>query len=312
MKSVPKINILLSTYNGEKYLQEQLDSIFHQTFQNFTLYIRDDASSDSTIPLIHTYMREHPGTADKLVLLPNPTHQNLGYMGSFWLLLDQCASADYYAFCDQDDIWLPNKLEAGLNYLEKEITEMPLLYFSNYNYCDEKLNILHEAPRVQLPITFRDVLFYTPAFGFSIIINEKLRAMTLQTTNRTNLPHDGWVQKIAAAFGKILYNPQSTALYRRHSSAVTYSNVRLITTIKYWIRNDIFGSSMEETHFVLKRFMEEYGNFLSQEDYRLLTLYTCAKRTPRFWFKRCFYKKRLRPSMGGDLALRICFFLDRY
>lgn len=312
MKSTPKINILLSTYNGEKYLQEQLDSIFRQTFQNFTLYIRDDASSDSTVVLIHAYIQEHPEIAAKVILLPNPAHQNLGYMGSFWLLLDQCASADYYAFCDQDDIWLPNKLETGLKYLEKENSEMPLLYFSNYNYCDENLNVLHEAPGVSLPITFRDVLFYTPAFGFSIIINEKLRAMALQTTNRVNLPHDGWVQKIAAAFGKILYNPTSTALYRRHSSAVTSSNAQLISTIKYWIRNDIFGSSMKETHFVLKRFMAEYGALLSQENYRLLSLYTCEKKTLLSWFKRCFYKKRLRPSIGGDLALRICFFLGRY
>lgn len=312
MKALPKINILLSTYNGAKYLSEQLDSIFQQTFQNFTLYIRDDASSDTTVALLHTYIHEHPNFADKIVLLPDQVHQNLGYMGSFWLLLDQCAPADYYAFCDQDDIWLPNKLEAGLYYLEKENAEMPLLYFSNYNYCDEKLNVMHEAPNVSLPITFRDVLFYTPAFGFSIIINEKLRAMALQTTNRIRLPHDGWVQKIAAAFGKILYNPAPTALYRRHSSAVTSSNAQLMTALKYWIQNDILGSSMKETRFVLERFMEEYGTLLSEENYRLLALYTRAPKTLLSWFKQCFYKKRFRPSIGGDLALRVCFFLGRY
>lgn len=312
MKHLPKIHILLSTYNGEKYLEEQLDSIFQQTFQNFTLYIRDDASSDSTIKLVHTYMEEHPETADKIILLSNQDNKNLGYMGSFWQLLEKCGTADYYAFCDQDDVWLPNKLEAGLNFMGKENPETPLLYFSNYNYCDDKLNVGHKAPAVSLPIAFRDVLFYTPAFGFSIIINDKLREIALQTKDRTNLPHDGWVQKIAAAFGKILYNSECTALYRRHSNAVTSSNAQLLSTIKYWIKNDIFGSSMKENRFVLKRFLQEYGTLLSFEDAALLTLYTTEKKSLSIWVKRFLYKKRLRPSLGGDLALRICFFLGKF
>lgn len=312
MKHLPKIHILLSTYNGEKYLEEQLDSIFQQTFQNFTLYIRDDASTDSTCDVIHAYIKKHPTFTDKIILLPNPANENLGYMGSFWQLLEKCDTADYYAFCDQDDVWLPDKLEAGLSFMEKENSQIPLLYFSNYNYCDNKLNILHEAPAVSLPITFRDVLFYTPAFGFSIVINEKLRQMALQTVDRTNLPHDGWVQKIAAAFGKILYNPKCTALYRRHSNAVTSSNAQLLSTIKYWIKNDIFGSSMKENRFVLKRFLQEYGTLLSRENTALLTLYTTEKKTLSIWGKRFLYEKRLRPSLGGDLALRICFVLGKY
>lgn len=312
MKHLPKINILLSTYNGEKYLREQLDSIFQQTFQNFTLYIRDDASSDTTVELLHSYIQDHSEFASKIVLLPNPYCENLGYMGSFWKLLELSGNAEYYAFCDQDDIWLPDKLESGVKYLEKESSKIPVLYFSNYHYCDGKLNKLHEAPKVSLPITFRDVLFYTPAFGFSIIINKKLRDMALRTTDRTNLPHDGWVQKIAAAFGKILYNPDCTALYRRHSSAVTSSNAQLTSAIKYWMKNDIFGSSMKETHYVLDRFMQEYGSLLSPENARFLSLYTCTKKTPIIWCRRFLYRRKLRPSAGGDLALRICFFLNRY
>lgn len=312
MKHLSKIHILLSTYNGERYLEEQLNSIFRQTFQNFTLYIRDDASSDSTVKLIYAYICKHPEFADKIILLPNSGNKNLGYMGSFWQLLEKCDTADYYAFCDQDDVWLPDKLETGLNFMEKENPEVPLLYFSNYYYCDSKLNIQHEAPSVALPVTFRDVLFYTPAFGFSIIVNNSLREIALQTKNRTGLPHDGWVQKVAASFGKILYNPKCTALYRRHSNAVTSSNAQLLSAIKYWIKNDIFGSSMKENRFVLIRFLQEYEALLSNENIALLTLYTTEKKSPAIWSKRFLYKKRLRPSLGGDLALRICFLLGKY
>ena len=312
MKQTPKINILLSTYNGEAYLTEQLDSLFQQTFQNFTLYVRDDASSDQTVELLHSYQKTHPETASRIILLPNPEHKNLGYMGSFWVLLQECGHADYYAFCDQDDVWLPDKLESGICCLEKENNSIPLLYFSNYHYCDQNLNVLHEAPTVSLPITFKDVLFYTPAFGFSIMINNCLRDMALMPSDHTELPHDGWVQKIAAAFGKIIYNPECTALYRRHSAAVTSSNVELLSMIKYWIKNDLFGSTMQDTHFVLTRFLQEYGTMLSASDHRLLLLYAQTRCSALTWIKRFLYPQKLRPTKGGDLALRICLFFNRY
>lgn len=307
-----KTHILLSTYNGSKYLAEQLDSIFNQTYQNFTLYIRDDASTDSTFSVLKSYMNEHPSYARRIIIVPNNQQHNLGYMESFWLLLDQCGGADYYAFCDQDDVWLPNKLETGITCLEKEDPSIPLLHFSNYNYCDEQLNYLHPAPTIRHPIRFQDVLFYTPAFGFSMLINEQLRSLALQTTNRTQLPHDGWIQKLAASCGKILYTNKCTALYRRHSSAVTASNTQLLSTILYWIKHDIFGSSMKKTHFVINRFYEEYSLYLSPQDFKLLKLYTGHTSTILIWFKRLVYPKKFRPTFGGELALRICFFLNTY
>ena len=312
MKHLPKINILLSAYNGEAYLEEQLDSIFHQTFQNFTLYIRDDASTDGTVSLLKSYLEKHPDYAAKTILLSEDTSKNLGYIGSFWTLLANSKPADYYAFCDQDDVWLPDKLAAGIQYLNKEDSSIPLLYFSGFHYCDQNLNILHDAPRISLPVTFRDVLFYTPAFGFSIIINQTLRELALKSSDLSGLPHDGWVQKIAAAFGKILYNPDCMTLYRRHDSAITSSNARLVSAIVYWIKNDLFGSTMKDTHFVLNRFMQEYGSSLSSGDRELLALYTGSNLSVYDWFRRFSYKKRLRPSTGGDLALRICFFFCRY
>lgn len=312
MKHTPKIHILLSTYNGEAYLAEQLDSIFHQTFQNFTLYIRDDASTDHTVSILNAYQEQHPEYADKIIVLSEEHPENLGYMRSFWKLLADCQPADYYAFCDQDDVWLPDKLTSGIRYLEKEDSSLPLLYFSNYHYCDQNLNILHDAPQVTLPVTFRNVLFYTPAFGFSIMINQTLRDLALKPDDLSGLPHDGWVQKIAAAFGKIIYNPDCTALYRRHQAAVTSSNAKTLSAIHYWIRNDLCGTAMKDTHFVLTRFMQEYGESLSSSDKALLSLYTEQSVSLSTWFRRLTYKKRLRPSLGGDLALRICFFFCRY
>ena len=310
--STPKVNILLSTYNGEKYLEAQLKSIFSQTYSNFVLYIRDDGSSDMTNQVLYKFMASHADYKEKTVIISNPSQENLGYMGAFWHLLDHCSDADYYAFCDQDDIWFPEKIERGISFLEREKKESPLLYFSNYTYCDENLQPIHSAPSIKLPITFQDVLFYTPAFGFSIIINNKLRQIALQTTNRLHIPHDGWVQKIAAAFGKIVYDNECTAFYRRHHQAVTFSNSSLLLSIGNWIKNEIYGSAMKETHYILDQFMQEYGTYLTDNDHKILRIFTGNSPSFLNWIQRLFYPKKLRPSFGGELALRICFFLGRY
>ena len=90
----PKVHILLSTYNGSHYILEQLNSILQQTYQNFTLFIRDDGSSDNTLALIDQYKKQHPEYASKINTLPNLSNSNLGYMESFWTLLQKCGNAD--------------------------------------------------------------------------------------------------------------------------------------------------------------------------------------------------------------------------
>lgn len=307
-----KINILLSTYNGEKYLIDQLDSIFQQTHQNFTLYIRDDGSTDSTLALLDAYTKNHPDYADQIRLLANPERKNLGYMDSFWTLLDKCEPADYYAFCDQDDIWLPNKLEAGLNHLQVEKANCPLLYFSNFYHCNEDLSVKRPLSVSYQSLSLQDVIFYTPAFGFSIIINHNLRQLALQTQNHHELPHDGWLQKLAAAFGKIIHDPTCTAYYRRHEKAVTSQNKSILSLILNWITNDILGESMKKTHYILNQFFQEYNSFLDCKDAEMLELFATNEKSFTIWRQRITYPGKLRPSFSGRLALRLCFLLNTY
>lgn len=310
---MPKVYILLSTYNGEKYLVEQLDSIFDQTYTNFILFVRDDGSTDHTVDILINYKEKRKDILDRLVILNNDQCLNVGWKKSFWKLLVECGDADYYAFSDQDDIWLPNKLKYAVEKLEKEKKNIPVMYFSQYNYCDESLNVLHPAVVPRLPIKFKDVMFYTPAAGFSIVINDKVREIALKTKDYTNLAHDGWVQKIAAAMGEIVYDERSTALYRRHATVVTSNNVNYFSTIIFWIRNEIFGSSMNEVfNFPLQRFWSEYKENISEEDRKLLNIFRGKPSTVGQWAKRVVYPVRFRPSLGGEIALRICLLLNRY
>ena len=125
-----KVNILLSTYNGEKYLSEQLDSLMNQTYQNMVIYVRDDGSNDKTLDILYKYQKQDG--RKQMIILKEDKPVNLGFMESFWILLRSCEHADYYAFCDQDDVWLPEKVERGVAALEKERNDVPLLYSSGY------------------------------------------------------------------------------------------------------------------------------------------------------------------------------------
>lgn len=312
MQSVPKVNILLSTYNGEKYLAEQLDSLLNQTYSNIVIYVRDDGSKDSTLSIIQSYVKKSTGAkGSRIVLLDNQEGKNVGYMESFWILLRNSEPADYYAFCDQDDYWFPDKVELGIKRLEREKSDIPLLYSSSFTYCDENMNFSGNPIAVCEPVGFKDVLFYTPAFGFTIIINRTLRSIALSASSLKNIPHDGWCQKIAASMGKYIYDSKQVARYRRHTSTVTYANANRIQLIFQWIKNDIFGIGLSEYRFVLRRFYEEYKDQLKDPVLKYLTRFMEQPVTFTLYWKRLFFPKRLRPSLGGEIALRLCFMLNR-
>lgn len=311
MSSCPKVNILLSTYNGENYLSTQLDSLLDQTYQNITIYIRDDGSKDSTLSILKAYEQRSLTSDHRIILLNNSSGQNLGYMKSFWTLLKESEPADYYAFCDQDDFWLPNKVELGIRALKQENTNLPLLYSSSFQYCDENMNFSGDPTAISTPVTFKDVLFYTPAFGFTVIINHTLRNIALSASSLDNIPHDGWCQKIAASMGKFIYDPTQTARYRRHSSTVTYANSNKLQLVFKWLKNDVLGIGLSEYRFILKRFYEEYADRLDASSLFCLQTFMEQPVTLPLYFKRLLFAKRLRPSLGGELALRLCFMLNK-
>ena len=310
----PKVNILMSTYNGELYIKEQLDSIFSQTYENFQLFIRDDASSDRTLEVIEGYKENlAKEQADKLVIISNSDKENWGYMRSFWWLLKNSTDADFYAFCDQDDVWLPNKLKNGVEKLVAEKKDSPLLYTARFDYYSGNMEFQEHGIIYPYEISFDKVAFYTPAFGFTIMINSCLREMALKSKNLTNIPHDAWCLKIATAFGKVVYDKEITAKYRRHDNTVTHASASKWKLVKEWIKNDILRGNLEERYWFLDRFEEEYGNELSTEDREFIQLFGMKENSTGIIrrVKRIFYKHRLRPTLGGEIALRICFLLGK-
>lgn len=316
--ATPKVNILLSTYNGEAFLACQLDSLLAQDYPNIEIYVRDDGSKDATRDIIRDYAARS-GEGRRVVFINDPASsppeklKNLRHNLSFWTLLGESGEADYYAFCDQDDYWEADKVSRGVAALEAKGGEKPLMYSSSFDYYDENLVRTGSPAQPPLPIGFKDVVFYAPAFGFTILMNRKLRDLALSASDLTGMPHDCWTEMLATLFGEFVYDSAKTARYRRHSKTVTYVSASRLRLLKMWLEHDVFGTVMPEYRHVVERLCEEYGSLpgVSPADRRCLELFREKKVTPAVYFGRLFYPRRLRPTLGGELALRLCFFLNR-
>ncbi|MBR3601470.1 MAG: glycosyltransferase family 2 protein [Lachnospiraceae bacterium] len=306
-----KVIILMSTYNGALYIKEQLDSIFRQSYQNFELWIRDDGSKDDTVEIIKQYKSKlELSQAEKLTLVSNNLG-NVGYMKSFWHLLQNCPKADAYAFCDQDDVWEADKLERGVQHLKKEDEKIPVLYTSRFAYYSGEMEFQEEGIRYPYEVTFDKVAFYTPAFGFTIMINDTLREKALSAKDLTDIPHDAWCLKVASALGKVVYDETVTARYRRHGSTVTHASASKWRLIREWLNKDILQGNLWERYWFLKRFAEEYGEELEVRDKEFIKLFKEQKCSLVTKIKRVCYGHRLRPTLGGEMALRLCFLLGK-
>ena len=135
-----KVNILLSTYNGEQYLKEQVKSIQDQTYQDWQLLIRDDGSTDGTVEIIQELVAQD----ERIRFINQGAIENLGVIKSFHALL-KYEKADLYCFSDQDDVWLPEKIALQVAEAAKHPQEVPLLVYTDLKVVDENLNVQHES-----------------------------------------------------------------------------------------------------------------------------------------------------------------------
>lgn len=210
-----KLAILLSTYNGEKYLETQLKSLLAQTIASqTTIIIRDDGSSDNTIEILKKYQEKGNIICHK--------ESNVGVVRSFFTLLRSAPTTEYYAFCDQDDYWMPQKMEKAIEALEK--IEEPALYCSRKIIVDKDLKKMSKKDKEPL-FNFLDVLMKgNIASGCTMVFNNPLRDLFLKfipdDVEIKHLYHDTWLFILAYFTGKIVYSKKSYILYRQHGNNV--------------------------------------------------------------------------------------------
>lgn len=215
MKQEKKIEILLATYNGEKYLNEQIDSIINQTYKNWKLLIRDDGSEDRTLEILKEYEKR-----DERISILRDNKGNLGFVKNFEELLKN-SSEEFIMFSDQDDYWLENKIEKYIGVLENldvEKLKKPLLIHSNSFVCDEKLNILKKNfvdSKVALQYGGNGYFFAYFVQGSTTLINRKLIDLGLPFLKSVTL-HDRYFHLLVEFFGNRIFIDESLIKYRQH------------------------------------------------------------------------------------------------
>lgn len=221
-KNLNNVCILLSTYNGEKYLAEQLQSIENQTHKNWRLIISDDGSSDNTLNIAKQFQMKWGN--NRLEIRQGPQQ---GFCLNFLsMACDATIKADLYAFSDQDDVWMIDKLERAVAYFDQNNeSQLPRAYGSRTQIVDEKLNPLGFSPEFTLPRSFRNALVQSIAGGNTQVFNQAAKQLVEQAGLQKVVSHDWWLYQIVKGAGGIFYfDPIPTLLYRQHANAIIGSN----------------------------------------------------------------------------------------
>jgi glycosyltransferase involved in cell wall biosynthesis len=222
--SSPPVEVLLATYNGERFLREQIDSILSQDYRNLRVLARDDGSNDGTTAILKEYEQRFP---DRFRTMPPgaPT----GSAKDNFLLLMKASASDYVCFSDQDDLWLPGKVSKTMQAMSalesRHGTDTPLLVFTDLQVVDDALKPLHESFWRQAGIVpehinrLAAVLVHNPVTGCTMLINRPLLDMSVEMPGEAVM-HDSWIALLASAFGASKAVAAKTVLYRQHDRNV--------------------------------------------------------------------------------------------
>lgn len=209
-----KIVVLISTYNGEKYLKQQIDSILNQkSSHQIDLRVRDDGSTDGTIEILQSYVEKYPKRVQVYF------RENIGYINSFFELIREAEGYDYYALSDQDDIWLEDKIETAVEACESSAYNGPLLYGSSSFLVNDQLEIMGETQKNLRGITWDNLLIQNFFPGHTQVFNDALCKMLKAEVDCSKIyVHDFWITYMAFLHGKAIFDNQSHTYYRQHGT----------------------------------------------------------------------------------------------
>lgn len=280
------IAILLATFNGEKYLSEQLDSIFSQTYSNWIIYTHDDGSTDNTLNIINEYIKKYP---NKIKYVEGPPTG--GAKNNFMYLMSK-VKEEYIMFCDQDDVWLDNKIELTIKKMkEVESTkDIPTLIFSDLTVVDKDLNIISNSLEKYQSLNYKKVdyaslLIQNQITGNTVMINKALLNKALVNDTKDIIMHDWWCALVASRFGNIVYIDRQLVLYRQHSN--NDEGAKKINNSSYIIKEmKNINRSLEKTRKQAKYFCLNY----KMQDKDLSALYSKSDNLNKL-NRLLFYKK---------------------
>ena len=214
-----KITVLVATHNSEKYIRAQLDSLINQTFKDsMSILISDDASRDSTVNIIGEYVKKYPFISLIKSEAPLKSPQ-----ANFWFLLKNAPKAEYYMFCDHDDVWLKDKIAKTFLKMQEVENGKPALVHSDLFVVDSNLNTISNSMFLSQGLNknpdLRNALVQSSVTGCTMMINNALREIAIKKTNTENMiMHDWYLTILALIFGNVDFVDEPLILYRQHGN----------------------------------------------------------------------------------------------
>lgn len=287
-----RVLVLMATYNGEKFLKEQLVSIMEQEGVSVDLLVRDDGSSDNTIEILHSFEQMF----NKFILLRAPISGRHGPMANYYELIriakeQYIENYDYYAFSDQDDIWEKNKLLKSILCMKKE--DRPSLVYADYSVIDDKGNLIIKSANDSIGLSFNSrleiLLSHSYAWGHSIVFNNSLfREICINDKIiKSNFPHDAYFAKFASLCGGLYFSNSQLVRYRRYSSNVSgmwykLSLGKVLKKINIYKESKIYANVVNSTlltinenkncKFIDERLIENYFKIISTTGVKTLKM----------------------------------------
>lgn len=295
-----KVAILLSTYNGENYIREQLASFLNQSYRNIEIVVRDDGSKDNTVEIVKKYQEKH----NNIRIVEG---KNLGFIKSFFELL-KLGDADYYAYADQDDVWLPNKIELAVNSLNQLDDSKPNMAFSNVDYYDTSMTFIGNGEKNKT-YSFTNSLYECCSQGMTMVINQKARDTILDNLPSKCLFHDWWTYMICSSLGEIAYDDVVTVKYRRDKKNATAEGQGFLAVLIWRIKNLFGKNGFSDIRTQQKEFKNNFYNKLTEEDKKVLDIFVQEKYNFIKAVKKAFYPKKIRRKLTADIAVRVLFIL---
>lgn len=301
-----KVNILVSTYNGERYLCQQIDSLLNQDYGNYEIHVRDDGSKDGTIELLQQYAKEYP---DKLFFYKG---ENIGYKRSFQWLLQNCSEADYFSFCDQDDYWYTDKVSRSVELLQEKDRDIPLIYLCDFYWCDGDMNRqkrnngYSRYHSLEKYVTLGD----RNAFGFTEVFNKKALERVKNSECFEGCSHDEIVYMYCLCNGEVIWDDKVCADFRRHGSNTSKVDLQGGTKVKHFlwrIKTFLLTSNKNKMYKRMEIFYNGFRSELDEYARGVYELYLGNKGR----LKKAFLKKRYRDTVLDEISIRILFLLGR-
>ncbi|PTQ68454.1 glycosyltransferase family 2 protein [Pseudomonas sp. GV071] len=304
---IPRVNVLLSTYNGERYVAEQIESLLSQVYVHVLLHIRDDGSQDGTLAILREFESKHENIN---VVAGN----NLGYVASFFELLNGAdRTCEYFSFCDQDDVWLPRKLITAIEQIAARDTAVPVMYFSRTEYVNEQLQHLgYSAELNRSRIGYENALVQNVATGCTIVINRVARERVIAKLPAFCLVHDWWVYLVVSAFGEVIYDPQVYIKYRQHAGNAIGAADTVLGVYARRIKRFLAATKNSAASLQLAEFYRLYETELDVQRKLKLAQLCSANKSLLLRVRLIFTGGYHRNSRVDDFLLRVILLIGRF